>query len=185
MLLSDRDIRHQIDTGRIGLAPHDPALVQPASVDVRLGDRFRIPNPAGPPRVDPDRPQHDLTVEIAIPAGEAFTLAPGGFVLATTLERVTLPADLAARWEGKSSIGRLGLLTHITAGFIDPGFTGQITLELANLSGRPLLLRPGMRIGQLCFLRLTSPADRPYGSPGLGSRYQGQTGPTPSRAHLG
>ena len=184
MLLSDRDIRAELESGRISLAPADPALVQPASVDVRLDRFFRVFENHRYPHIDPATDQPDLTRLVEPPLGEPFVLHPGEFVLASTYEVVTLPDDVAARLEGKSSLGRLGLLTHSTAGFIDPGFTGHVTLELSNVATLPILLHPGMRIGQLCFFRLSSPAEHPYGSVLHGSRYQGQRGPTPSRSAM-
>lgn len=186
MLLSDRDINAELDAGRIILKPCDRSLVQPASIDVCLDSQFRVFNSHRHPYIDPAREMPDLTrlVDLDSDGSLDFVLHPGEFVLASTMELVTLPDDIAARLEGKSSLGRLGLLTHSTAGFIDPGFTGHITLELSNASMLPILLTPGMKIGQLCFIRLSSPAVRPYGDPALGSRYQGQRGPTASRSHL-
>lgn len=180
MLLSDRDLSSAIDEGRLSLDPYDPQLLQPASIDVRIGHQFRVFNNHLYSHIDPYYPG-DLTTVVPIPPGDHFVLHPGEFVLATTLETVALDATLAARIEGKSSLGRLGLLAHSTAGFIDPGFSGQITLELSNVARLPILLWPGMRIGQLCVFALSSPAEHPYGSARLNSRYQGQTGPTASR----
>ncbi len=183
MLLSDRDIRAEVDTGRLALDPYDAGLVQPSSIDVRLDRFFRVVNTSRDTHIDPAEHQDELT-SLVEPAGEdAFVLHPGEFVLGSTLEIVTLPDDLAGRLEGKSSLGRLGLLTHSTAGFIDPGFTGHITLELSNVANLPIMLWPGMKIGQLCLFRLSSPAEFPYGSAVYGSRYQGQRGPTPSRSY--
>ena len=184
MLLSDRDIRAEIDKGRIVLQPWEPELVQPSSVDVRLDRYFRVFNNSAYTHIDPAQQQDDLTAIVEPVGDEPFVLHPGEFVLGSTLEVVTLPDDLAARLEGKSSLGRLGLLTHSTAGFIDPGFSGHITLELANVANLPITLWPGMKIGQLCFFRLSSAAEFPYGSEKYGSRYQGQRGPTPSRSFL-
>src|SRR5436309_1068876 len=182
MLLSDRDIHAEVEAGRLQLDPWDPTLVQPSSIDVRLDRFFRVFNNQQYTHIDPAQQQDDLTTLVE-PAGDnPFVLHPGEFVLGSTLEVVTLPDDLAGRLEGKSSLGRLGLLTHSTAGFIDPGFTGHITLELSNVANLPITLWPGMKIGQLCLFRLTSPAEHPYGSAIYGSRYQGQRGPTPSRA---
>ncbi len=157
-------------------------MVQPASIDVRLDRQFRVFENHRHACIDPAREQDDLTRLVEVPDGEAFVLHPGEFVLGSTLERVLLPDTLAARLEGKSSLGRLGLITHSTAGFIDPGFEGHVTLELSNLANLPIKLWPGMKIGQLAVMKLSSPAERPYGSEGLGSRYQGQAGPTASRA---
>ncbi len=184
MLLSDRDIRAGIDEGRIGLEPWSPEMVQPSSVDVRLDRFFRTFENHRYPHIDPAAEQPELTREISVPAEESFILHPGEFVLGSTYEVITLADDVAARLEGKSSLGRLGLLTHSTAGFIDPGFSGHVTLELSNVATLPIKLWPGMKIGQLCFFGLSSPAENPYGSAVYGSRYQGQRGPTASRAHL-
>ncbi len=184
MLLSDRDIRAQIETGRVVIDPFDPQMIQPASVDVRLDRLFRLFDNHKYSVIDPAADQPDLTRLVDV-GDEAFVLHPGEFVLGATFEKVTLPDDVAARLEGKSSLGRLGLLTHSTAGFVDPGFTGHVTLELSNTATMPILLWPGMKIGQLCFFKLTSPSERPYGSGATGSRYQGQRGPTASRSHLG
>ncbi|MEZ0164904.1 dCTP deaminase [Kineococcus sp. LSe6-4] len=185
MLLSDRDIRAQLDSGRIALAPSEPSMVQPSSVDVRLDRFFRLFDNHRYSVIDPAQEQPDLTRLVETPADEAFILHPGEFVLGSTYEVVTLPDDISARLEGKSSLGRLGLLTHSTAGFIDAGFSGHVTLELSNVATLPITLWPGMKIGQLCFFRLSSPAEQPYGSGAAGSRYQGQRGPTPSRSAQG
>jgi dCTP deaminase len=182
VLLSDRDIRTELQTGRVVLDPSDPAMIQPSSVDVRLDRYFRLFDNHKYPVIDPSTDQPDLTRLVEVDPSEPFMLHPGEFVLGSTYERVTLPDDVAARLEGKSSLGRLGLLTHSTAGFIDPGFTGHVTLELSNVATLPITLWPGMKIGQLCFFRLSSPAQFPYGSAQYGSRYQGQRGPTPSRS---
>ena len=184
MLLSDRDIRRELTSGRVLLEPFDDAMVQPRSVDVRLDRFFRLFDNHKYPVIDPAQDQPDLTRLVEVAPDEPFVLHPGEFVLGATHERVTLPDDVAARLEGKSSLGRLGLLTHSTAGFIDPGFTGHVTLELSNVATLPITLWPGMKIGQLCFFRLSSPAENPYGSGASGSRYQGQRGPTASRSHL-
>jgi dCTP deaminase len=183
MLLSDRDIRAEVEANRLMLQPWDPDLVQPSSIDVRLDRYFRVFNNSQYTHIDPSVQQDELT-SLVEPAGdEPFVLHPGEFVLGSTLEIVTLPDDLASRLEGKSSLGRLGLITHATAGFIDPGFSGHITLELSNVANLPITLWPGMKIGQLCVFRLSSPAEHPYGSARYGSRYQGQRGPTPSRSY--
>ena len=183
MLLSDRDILAEIDGGRISLEPFDPAMVQPASIDVRLDRFFRVFENHRYPHIDPAEAQDDLTREVQAEGEEPFILHPGEFVLGSTYEVVSLPEDIAARVEGKSSLGRLGLLTHATAGFVDPGFSGHVTLELANVATLPIKLYPGMKIGQFCFFRMTSASDHPYGSEKYGSRYQGQRGPTPSRSY--
>ena len=182
MLLSDRDILSEIDAQRVALDPFDAAMVQPSSVDVRLDRFFRVFENHRYPHIDPAQDQPDLTRLVEPEADEPFILHPGEFVLGSTYEVVTLPDDVAARLEGKSSLGRLGLLTHSTAGFIDPGFSGHVTLELSNVATLPIKLWPGMKIGQLCFFRLSSPSEHPYGSEKYGSRYQGQRGPTPSRS---
>jgi dCTP deaminase len=183
VLLSDRDILGEIEAGRVGLDPFDPGMIQPSSIDVRLDKFFRVFDNHKYPHIDPAADQSDLTREIEVASGEEFILHPGEFVLGSTYELVTLPDDIAARLEGKSSLGRLGLLTHSTAGFIDPGFSGHVTLELANVATLPIKLYPGMKIGQVCYFRLSSAADNPYGSEKYGSRYQGQRGPTASRSH--
>ena len=159
-------------------------MIQPSSIDVRLDRFFRVFNNTKYTHIDPRQQQDDLTTLVETVDDQPFVLHPGEFVLGSTFESVNLPDDLAGRREGKSSLGRLGLLTHSTAGFIDPGFTGHITLELSNVANLPITLWPGMKIGQLCLFRLTSPAEHPYGSTAAGSRYQGQRGPTPSRAYL-
>jgi len=184
VLLSDRDIRAELAEGRVVLEPFDEAMVQPSSVDVRIDKFFRVFENHRYPHIDPAEEQPDLTREVVTPPDEPFILHPGEFVLGSTYEICTLPDDIAGRLEGKSSLGRLGLLTHSTAGFIDPGFSGHVTLELSNVATLPIKLWPGMKIGQLCLFRLSSPAEHPYGSAATGSRYQGQRGPTPSRSYL-
>jgi dCTP deaminase len=185
VLLSDRDLTKEIEAGRLVLDPYDPALLQPSSIDVRLDRYFRVFDNSKYTHIDPSIRQDELTSLVEKKNDdEPFVLHPGEFVLGSTFEMVSLPDDLAGRLEGKSSLGRLGLLTHSTAGFIDPGFTGHITLELSNVANLPITLWPGMKIGQLCLFRLSSAAEHPYGSAQAGSRYQGQRGPTPSRAYL-
>jgi len=184
VLLSDRDIRAELASGRVVLEPFDDAMVQPSSVDVRMDKFFRVFENHRYPHIDPAEEQAELTRLVEPAPGEPFILHPGEFVLASTYEVVTLPDDIAGRLEGKSSLGRLGLLTHSTAGFIDPGFSGHVTLELSNVATLPIKLWPGMKIGQLCLFRLSSPAEHPYGSAQYGSRYQGQRGPTQSKSHL-
>ena len=184
MLLSDRDIRAEITAGRVKVEPFTEAMVQPSSVDVRLDRFFRVFENHKYSVIDPSIEQPDLTREVSVTADEFFILHPGEFVLASTYEVITLPDDIAGRLEGKSSLGRLGLLTHSTAGFIDPGFSGHITLELSNVANLPVKLFPGMKIGQLCLIKLSSPTEHPYGSAVYGSRYQGQRGPTPSKSWL-
>jgi len=184
VLLSDQDLRKEVESGRLALDPFDVEMLQPSSIDVRLDRFFRVFNNTKYTHIDPSQQQDELTSLVETPEGEQFVLHPGEFVLGSTYEMVTLPDDLAGRLEGKSSLGRLGLLTHSTAGFIDPGFSGHITLELSNVANLPITLHPGMKIGQLCLFKLSSPAEHPYGSKQAGSRYQGQRGPTPSRAYL-
>ena len=184
MLLSDRDLRAELDAGRLGVDPFDAAMLQPSSVDIRLDRYFRVFVNTRYTHIDPAQQQDELTSLVEPDGDDPFVLHPGEFVLASTYEQVTLPDDVAARLEGKSSLGRLGLLTHSTAGFIDPGFSGHVTLELSNVATLPIKLWPGMKIGQLCFFRLSSPAEQPYGTV-LGSRYQGQRGPTASRSFQG
>ena len=183
MLLSDRDIKAELESGRIGLTPSEAEMVQPSSVDVRLDRYFRLFDNHKYAVIDPAEEQPELTRLIEVDPAEGFILHPGEFVLGSTYEKVSLPDDIAARLEGKSSLGRLGLLTHSTAGFIDPGFEGHVTLELSNVATLPIRLWPGMKIGQLCFFKLSSPAERPYGSGATYSRYLGQRGPTASRSH--
>ena len=185
MLLSDRDIAKLCASGEIEMDPYDPQMIQPASIDVRLDRYFRLFDNHKYSVIDPALPQDDLTHLVDVGQSAPFVLHPGEFVLGSTLERVRLAENLAARLEGKSSLGRLGLLTHSTAGFIDPGFNGHVTLELSNTATMPILLYPGMKIGQLCFFQLSSSAEKPYGSRERGSRYQGQRGPTASRSYLG
>ncbi|MCX6455802.1 MAG: dCTP deaminase [Actinobacteria bacterium] len=184
MLLSDRDIKAEIAAGRVKVEPFDGQMIQPSSVDVRLDRFFRVFENHKYSVIDPSIEQSELTREVAVENGEEFILHPGEFVLASTYEVITLPDDIAGRLEGKSSLGRLGLLTHSTAGFIDPGFSGHITLELSNVANLPVKLFPGMKIGQLCLIKLSSPAENPYGSALYGSRYQGQRGPTASKSWL-
>jgi dCTP deaminase len=180
VVLSDRTIRRLVEEGRIGIDPFEPALMQPSSLDVRVDRYFRVFRNSRYPYIDVKARQEELTELVEVGA-EAFILHPGEFVLGSTLERVTLPDDLVARLEGKSSLGRLGLLIHSTAGFIDPGWDGHVTLELSNVANLPITIYAGMKIGQLSFVQLTEAAERPYGSEGIGSKYQGQRGPTPSR----
>jgi dCTP deaminase len=172
----------EIKAERVVLEPFDAEMIQPSSIDVRLDRFFRVFENHRYPHIDPAADQPDLTRAVEPEGDEPFILHPGEFVLGSTYEVVTLPDDVAARLEGKSSLGRLGLLTHSTAGFIDPGFSGHVTLELSNVATLPIKLWPGMKIGQMCFFRLSSPAENPYGSEKYGSRYQGQRGPTPSRS---
>jgi dCTP deaminase len=185
VLLSDRDIRKEIESGRVGLDPFDPEMIQPSSVDVRLDRYFRVFENHKYPHIDPAEEQPELTRLVEPEDADPFVLHPGEFVLASTFEKVALPDDVAMRLEGKSSLGRLGLLTHSTAGFIDPGFRGHVTLELSNVATLPIKLWPGMKIGQLCLFRLSSPSEHPYGSAVARSRYQDQRGPTASRSWQG
>jgi dCTP deaminase len=181
MVLADRTIRRLLEEGRIGIDPYEEELLQPSSVDVRVDRLFRVFHNARYPFIDVKQPMEDLTELVEVEEDEPFILHPNEFVLGSTLERVTLPYDLVARLEGKSSLGRLGLLIHSTAGFIDPGWDGHVTLELSNVANLPITIYFGMKIGQLSFVQLTEPAETPYGGGALGSKYQGQAGPTPSR----
>ncbi|WP_042506218.1 dCTP deaminase [Tropheryma whipplei] len=183
MLLSDVDIQAALEDKLIQIDPFDPQMLQPASLDIRLSRYFRLFNNHTYAYIDPAEPYEALTRLVEVAENQAFVLHPGEFILGSTCETVSLSNDLAARLEGKSSLGRLGLLTHSTAGFIDPGFSGQITLELGNVATLPIKLWPGMKIGQLCFFQLSSPAKNAYGSPVCASRYQGQRGPTASLSH--
>jgi dCTP deaminase len=180
-VLSDGTITRLVDEGRIRIDPWDPRLVQPASVDLRLGDSFRVFHNHRATAIDLRRPPENLTEEVLVPEGESFVIHPGEFCLGRTLEWVELPDDIVARIEGKSSLGRLGLIVHATAGFCDPGWKGTLTLELNNLTRVPIILHPGLEIAQLSFMMLDRPARRPYGSPDLGSHYQGQRAATASR----
>ncbi|MEX0868449.1 MAG: dCTP deaminase [Nitriliruptoraceae bacterium] len=183
MILSDRTIREALASGRIGINPLADDAIQPSSVDVRLSSSFRVFANHRYPYIDVRADQPDLTELVEVSA-EPFVLHPGEFVLGATLERITLPDDVVARLEGKSSLARLGLVIHSTAGFIDAGFDGEVTLELSNVATLPILLYPGMKIAQFAFFRLDQPAEHPYGSKATGSKYQGQRGPTASRYHL-
>jgi dCTP deaminase len=183
MILSDRDIRSEIDAGRIVIDPYTADAVQPSSVDLHVGSRFRVFRNNRTAVIDPRQEQPDLTELVEISGDEPFILHPGEFVLGATLERVGLPDDLVARLEGRSSLGRLGLMIHSTAGYVDPGFEGTLTLELSNVANLPIKLYDGMKIGQISFQRLSSPAEIAYGDERLGSRYRGQTDPTASRYH--
>lgn len=182
-VLSDRDIRTAVDAGRVRIDPWDAECLQPSSVDLHLDREFRVFRNNRYAYIDVRDPQPDLTELIHVEADEAFILHPGEFVLGQTLEWVELPDDLVARLEGKSSLGRLGLLIHSTAGYVDPGWKGNLTLELSNVANLPIALYYGMRIGQISFFRMSSPVERPYGSAGLGSKYQGQSEPTASAFH--
>jgi dCTP deaminase len=184
MVLSDRSIRAEIEAGRVVIDPYDPALIQPSSIDVRVDRRFRVFQNSRYPYIDVRQAMEDLTELVQVDGDEPFILHPGEFVLGQTLERVTLPNDLVARLEGKSSLGRLGLLIHSTAGFVDSGFSGNLTLELSNVANLPITIYHGMPIGQISFMRMDSPVERPYGSGETGSKYQGQGEPTPSRFYL-
>jgi dCTP deaminase len=181
VVLSDRTIERLLAEGRIGIDPYDVALLQPSSVDVRVDRYFRVFRNSRYPYIDVKQEQEGLTELVEIGDDEAFILHPGEFVLGSTLERVRLPDDLVARLEGKSSLGRLGLLIHSTAGFIDPGWDGHVTLELSNVANLPITIYPEMKIGQISFMQMTEPAATPYGAAGIGSKYKGQEGPTPSR----
>jgi dCTP deaminase len=184
MIFSDRTIKEAIETGRIEIDPFEESFIQPSSVDLRCDNAFRVFENHRYAKIDPQAVQDDLTSEVVVPPDEAFILHPGEFVLGATLERVRLGSDIVARLEGKSSLGRLGLLIHSTAGFVDPGFDGYLTLELSNVANLPIAIYPGMRIGQISFYQMTTDADHPYGTTEAGSKYQGQRGPTPSRSHI-
>lgn len=181
MILSDVTIKKDLAAGRIVIDPIDESCIQPSSVDLHVANAFRVFHNARKPYIDVREDQDDLTEEVLIPDGDAFILHPGEFVLGSTTERIALGDDVVARLEGKSSLGRLGLLIHSTAGFVDPGWDGNLTLELSNVANLPVTLYPGMKIGQISFYDLSTPAEHPYGSSETGSKYQGQTGPTPSR----
>jgi len=183
MVLSDRTIARCLDEGRIEIDPYDDSLLQPSSVDVRVDRYFRVFHNNRYPYIDVREPQEDLTELVEVENGTPFILHPGEFVLGSTLERIRLPDDLVARLEGKSSLGRLGLLIHSTAGFIDPGWDGHVTLELSNVANLPITIYYGMKIGQISFMQLSEPTSTPYGTSSLGSKYQGQRGPTPSRSY--
>jgi dCTP deaminase len=184
MVLSDRTIREEVEAGRIGFDPFDPTLIQPSSVDMRVDRKFRVFHNARRPFIDVREPMEDLTELVEVTDDEPFILHPGEFVLGQTLERVRLPDDIVARLEGKSSLGRLGLLIHSTAGFVDAGFQGNLTLELSNVATLPITIYHGMPIGQISFMRMDSPVETPYGTGETGSKYQGQAEPTPSRFYL-
>ena len=181
MILSDRSIREELKSGRIVIEPLDGNCIQPSSVDLHVDRYFRVFRNHTMRVIDVKENQEDLTELVEMSGDEGFILHPGEFVLGSTAERVRLPDDLVARLEGKSSLGRLGLLIHSTAGFVDAGWDGHLTLELSNVANLPITIYPGMKIGQISFLRMTTAADAPYGSAGVGSKYQGQRGPTPSR----
>jgi dCTP deaminase len=181
MILSDRSIREELAAGRVVVDPLDETCIQPSSIDLHVDSQFRVFANSRYPYIDVQREMPDLTELVEVGDGDPFILHPGEFVLGSTLERVALPDDLVARLEGKSSLGRLGLLIHSTAGYVDPGWDGFLTLELSNVANLPITIYPGMKIGQISFFRLTTAADAPYGSAGAGSKYQGQRGPTPSR----
>jgi dCTP deaminase len=183
MVLSDRTIKEELASGRLRIDPLDPADIQPASVDVHLDRVFRVFKVSARPYIDVREAMPELTEEVVIEDERPFFIHPGEFVLASTHEILGLPDDIVAQVEGKSSLGRLGLLIHATAGFVDPGWTGKLTLELSNVAKMPIALYYRMKIGQLSFQRMSTPVDRTYGSAELGSKYQGQMGPTPSRAH--
>jgi dCTP deaminase len=183
MVLSDHTIKLELAAGRIVVDPCDPDDIQPSSVDLHLGNDFQVFRNSRYPYIDPAREQPGLTERVTASREEPFVLHPGEFTLGTTIERIGLPADVVGRLEGKSSLGRLGLLIHSTAGYVDPGWDGMLTLELSNVANLPILLSPGMKIGQISFSRMTTEVDRPYGHPDLGSRYQGQSATTPSRMH--
>jgi dCTP deaminase len=181
MILSDRTIREELEAGRIQIDPFDPTCIQPSSVDLHVDSQFRVFANSRYPYIDVKSQMPDLTDLVEVAEGEPFILHPGEFVLGSTRERVRIPEDMVARLEGKSSLGRLGLLIHSTAGYVDPGWDGYLTLELSNVANLPITIYPGMKIGQISFFRLSTPAENPYGSKQTGSKYQGQRGPTASR----
>jgi dCTP deaminase len=183
MILSDTDIKREIEKGALIVDPFDHRDIQPSSIDLHLGGKFQVFHNSRYPYIDVKQPMDDLTEMVKITANKPFILHPGEFVLGCTIENVVLPDYLVARLEGKSSLGRLGLLIHSTAGYVDPGWSGKLTLELSNVANLPITLYYGMKIGQISFVRLSSPASLPYGSKELGSKYHGQTGPTPSRSY--
>ena len=184
VVLSDRTIRSEIESGRVVIDPFDPEMIQPSSVDLRVDRRFRVFHNSRHPYIDVREPMDDLTEAVEVPEDRPFILHPGEFVLGQTLERVTLPDDLVARLEGKSSLGRLGLLIHSTAGFVDSGFSGNLTLELSNVANLPITIYHGMPIGQISFMRMDQPVEHPYGTGENASKYQGQAEPTPSKYYL-
>jgi dCTP deaminase len=184
VVLSDATIARCLAEGRIEIEPYEPSLLQPSSVDVRVDRLFRVFHNNRYPYIDVKVEQEELTELVTVDDDHPFVLHPGEFVLGSTLERIRLPNDLVARLEGKSSLGRLGLLIHSTAGFVDAGWDGHLTLELSNVANLPIALYPGMKIGQISFLKMTTAAEHPYGSDATGSKYQGQRGPTPSRYYL-
>jgi dCTP deaminase len=184
VILSDVSIRKALADGRIIIAPLDETSIQPSSVDLHVDRYFRVFRNDTTPFIDPKEPQENLTELVEVTEDAAFILHPGEFVLGSTFERVALPDDLVSRLEGKSSLGRLGLLIHSTAGFVDAGWDGHLTLELSNVANLPIAIYPGMKIGQISFFEMTTPASAPYGSASMGSKYQGQRGPTPSRYYL-
>ena len=181
MILSDRTIREELSSGRITIEPLGEGALQPSSVDLHVDRYFRVFRNHTTRVIDVKEDQSDLTELVEVAEGDAFILHPGEFALGSTSERVAVPDDLVARLEGKSSLGRLGLLIHSTAGFVDAGWDGHLTLELSNVANLPITIYPGMKIGQISFLRMTTPAEHPYGTSALGSKYRGQRGPTPSR----
>ena len=184
MVLSDHSIRLELAAGRIVIDPVEVDDIQPSSVDLHLGGDFQVFRNSRYPYIDPARAQEGLTEQVTASVEEPFVLHPGEFVLGTTVERIGLPDDIVGRLEGKSSLGRLGLLIHSTAGYVDPGWDGRLTLELSNVANLPIVLTPGMKIGQISFSEMTTPVDRPYGHPELGSKYQGQDEATPSKMYL-
>ncbi len=183
MILSDRSIREELQAGRIRIEPLDQECIQPSSVDLHLYDEFLVFRNSRRPFIDVREPQNDLTDLIRVESGDAFILHPGEFVLGSTSEIVGIPVDLVGRLDGKSSLGRCGLMIHSTAGYVDPGFYGRLTLELSNVANLPIALYPGMRIAQISFSQMSTPADRPYGDSSIGSKYQGQMGPRASELH--
>ena len=184
MVLSDKTIREEVEAGRIVIDPFDEGMIQPSSIDVRVDSSYRVFNNTRYPYIDVKQPMEDLTELVRTEGDEPFILHPGEFVLGQTLEKVTLPNDLVARLEGKSSLGRLGLLIHSTAGFVDAGFSGNLTLELSNVANLPITIYEGMPIGQLSFMKMDHPVESPYGASDRESKYQEQAEPTASRYYL-
>ncbi len=182
-MLSDIDIKKALKDGDIKISPMEESFIQPSSIDLRVGEDFRVFENHKYSHIDPKAEQNDLTKLVAASSEEPFVLHPGEFVLGTTFEKVSLSNKIVARLEGKSSLGRIGLLIHSTAGFVDPGFTGYLTLELSNVANLPIKIYPEMKIGQISFYYLNTPSESEYGSSFYGSKYQGQEGPTPSRSH--
>ena len=183
MILSDRSLLEEIKKGHLVVKPFDESCLQPASIDLRLANEFRVFKHINHALIDTKVPFSEYTELVKVNDGEKFVLHPNEFVLGSTLEWVKVPADLVGRIEGKSSLGRLGVIVHATAGYVDPGFEGNLTLEINNVGKIPVALYPGMKIAQFSVMTMTTAADKPYGSAKLNSKYQGQAGPTESQIH--